>query len=170
MNQRIRCTFFGLTFTERNPSERWYMPLAAFFEYPTPGLRCVIELSNNCNENGYYYQLSILRQHRPWSRRYGTKLIDNIRCEDVIAGARRPTRKDARVRYEWSSAGDGLISKLSAIRSAPPKCFHQGYGKGRGATDDTGTLVAAFDGKHGLHRHVHRDAVRVSFRLSVPYF
>lgn len=58
-------------------------------------------------------------------------------------------RKDARVRYEWSSAGGLVNFDTHGDPVNAPQGFYHGYGKGRGATNDTGALVAAFDGKHG---------------------
>lgn len=58
-------------------------------------------------------------------------------------------RKDARVRYEWSSAGGPVNYDTHGDIHNAPKDFYHGYGKGRNETANAGTLQAAFDGKHG---------------------
>lgn len=58
-------------------------------------------------------------------------------------------RKDASVRYEWSTAGVPVNYDAHGDPVNAPKDFYHGYGKGRNRTDDSGTLTAAFDGKHG---------------------
>jgi hypothetical protein len=58
-------------------------------------------------------------------------------------------RKDASVRYEWSTAGVPVNYDTHGDPVNAPKDFYHGYGKGRNRTDDSGTLKAAFDGKHG---------------------
>ena len=58
-------------------------------------------------------------------------------------------RKDAKVRYEWSSAGGPVNYDTHGDIHNAPKDFYHGYGKGRNETANAGTLQAAFDGKHG---------------------
>ena len=58
-------------------------------------------------------------------------------------------RKDAKVRYEWSSAGGPVNYDTHGDIHNAPKDFYHGYGKGRNETAKAGTLQAAFDGKHG---------------------
>lgn len=59
-------------------------------------------------------------------------------------------RKGARVQYEWSSAGGAVnFDTHGDPAGGAPKGFYHGYGKGRGAERDAGTLEAAFDGTHG---------------------
>jgi len=58
-------------------------------------------------------------------------------------------RKDASVRYAWSSAGGAVNFDTHGDPVGAPKDFYHGYGKGRNQTADAGTLRAAFDGKHG---------------------
>lgn len=58
-------------------------------------------------------------------------------------------QKDASVRYEWSSNGAGVNYDTHGDPVKAPKGFYHGYGKGRNETRQTGTLQAAFDGKHG---------------------
>jgi len=60
-------------------------------------------------------------------------------------------RKDASVRYEWSTAGVPVNYDAHGDPVNAPKDFYHGYGKGRNRTDDSGTLKAAFDGKHGWY-------------------
>lgn len=57
--------------------------------------------------------------------------------------------KDARVRYEWRSAGGPVNYDTHGDPIKAPKGFYHGYGKGKGETADAGTLQAAFDGQHG---------------------
>lgn len=58
-------------------------------------------------------------------------------------------RKDASVRYEWSTDGVPVNYYAHGDPVNAPKDFYHGYGKGRNRTEDSGTLKAAFDGKHG---------------------
>lgn len=58
-------------------------------------------------------------------------------------------RKDASVRFEWSTAGVPVNYDTHGDPVKAPKDFYHGYGKGRNKTGDAGTLKAAFDGKHG---------------------
>lgn len=60
-------------------------------------------------------------------------------------------RKDATVRYEWSTAGVPVNYDTHGDPVGAPKDFYHGYGKGRNKTGDAGTLQAAFDGKHGWY-------------------
>ena len=60
-------------------------------------------------------------------------------------------RKDASVRYEWSTAGVPVNDDTHGDPVNAPKDFYHGYGKGRGKTGDAGTLQAAFDGNHGWY-------------------
>ena len=60
-------------------------------------------------------------------------------------------RKDASVRYEWSTAGVPVNFDTHGDPVNAPKDFYHGYGKGRNKTGDAGTLQAAFDGKHGWY-------------------
>ncbi|KAA3649290.1 MAG: transmembrane anchor protein [Proteobacteria bacterium] len=57
--------------------------------------------------------------------------------------------KGATVRYEWSAEGGGVNYDTHGDPVNAPKNFYHGYGKGRNETAQTGTLQAAFDGKHG---------------------
>jgi len=58
-------------------------------------------------------------------------------------------RKDASVRFEWSTAGVPVNYDTHGDPVKAPKDFYHGYGTGRNKTGDAGTLQAAFDGKHG---------------------
>ena len=60
-------------------------------------------------------------------------------------------RKEASVRYEWSSARGLVNFDTHGDPVDAAKDFYHGYGKGRGASGDKGALVAAFDGKHGWY-------------------
>jgi hypothetical protein len=58
-------------------------------------------------------------------------------------------KEGARVEYEWSSAGGAVNYDTHGDPFGAPRDFYHGYGKGRNQPSDTGTLQAAFDGKHG---------------------
>lgn len=60
-------------------------------------------------------------------------------------------RKDASVRYEWSTGGVPVNFDTHGDPVGAPRDFYHGYGKGRNKTGDAGTLQAAFDGKHGWY-------------------
>ncbi|TVT56520.1 MAG: transmembrane anchor protein [Azoarcus sp. PHD] len=60
-------------------------------------------------------------------------------------------RKDASVRFEWTSAGGPVNYDTHGDPFSAPKGFYHGYGKGRNETGISGTLQAAFDGKHGWY-------------------
>lgn len=58
-------------------------------------------------------------------------------------------RKGARVDFNWSVA-DGVVNyDTHGDPYNAPNGFYHGYGKGRATQEDSGTLEAAFDGKHG---------------------
>lgn len=83
---------------------------------------------------------------------------------DQVAEIKLSMRKDARVRYEWTSAGGIVNFDTHGDPVNAAKDFYHGYGKGRGATNDTGALVAAFDGKHGWFWR-NRSAAEVTITL-----
>lgn len=58
-------------------------------------------------------------------------------------------RKDASVRFEWSTQGGPVNYDTHGDPVGAAKSFYHGYGKGRNETAQAGTLHAAFDGKHG---------------------
>lgn len=58
-------------------------------------------------------------------------------------------RKGAQVTYVWQTSGGQVNFDTHGDPPNPPKDFYHGYGKGRAAVGDKGTLEAAFDGKHG---------------------
>lgn len=60
-------------------------------------------------------------------------------------------QKDAIVRYEWAAVGGPVNYDTHGDPVKAPKGFYHGYGKGRNETAQTGTLQAAFDGKHGWY-------------------
>ena len=57
--------------------------------------------------------------------------------------------KDASVTFDWKSSGGGLNYDTHGDPVNAPKDFYHGYGKGKNETEQSGTLTAAFDGKHG---------------------
>ncbi len=58
-------------------------------------------------------------------------------------------RKDAIVRYEWSTTGGPVNFDTHGDSEGPPKNPYHGYSKGQNKTADAGTLKAAFNGQHG---------------------
>lgn len=58
-------------------------------------------------------------------------------------------RKDARVIFEWSSAGGPVNYDTHGDPVGAPRDFYHGYGKGRNQMGQSGELQAAFDGTHG---------------------
>ncbi len=57
--------------------------------------------------------------------------------------------ESASVNFKWTTSGGGLNYDTHGDPVNAPKGFYHGYGKGRNETQQTGTLKAAFDGKHG---------------------
>jgi len=57
--------------------------------------------------------------------------------------------KGAQVTYQWTVQGGGVNFDTHGDPINPQKDFYHGYGKGKQSMGDKGTLVAAFDGKHG---------------------
>lgn len=57
--------------------------------------------------------------------------------------------KGAQVAYQWVVRGGGVNFDTHGDPINPPKGFYHGYGKGKQSMGEQGTLVAAFDGKHG---------------------
>jgi hypothetical protein len=74
-------------------------------------------------------------------------------------------RKGAQVTYVWQTSGGQVNFDTHGDPPNPPKDFYHGYGKGRAAVSDKGTLEAAFDGKHGWFWR-NRGAADVSVRLN----
>jgi hypothetical protein len=67
-------------------------------------------------------------------------------------------RKDARVLFEWSTAGGPVNYDAHGDPADAPKGFYHGYGKGRNETGQSGELQAAFDGTHGWFWRNRSDA------------
>ena len=79
-------------------------------------------------------------------------------------------RKDASVRFEWSTQGGPVNYDTHGDPVGAPKNFYHGYGKGRNETAQAGTLQAAFDGKHGwFWRNRSGAAVTVILETSGDY-
>jgi hypothetical protein len=74
-------------------------------------------------------------------------------------------RKGAQVTYVWQTSGGQVNFDTHGDPPNPPKDFYHGYGKGRAAVGDKGTLEAAFDGKHGRFWR-NRGAADVSVKLN----
>jgi hypothetical protein len=79
-------------------------------------------------------------------------------------------RKDAAVRYQWSTKGGAVNYDLHGDPINAPKNFYHGYSKGRNTSSDTGTLQAAFDGTHGwFWRNRTNSEVIVTLKTSGDY-
>ena len=79
-------------------------------------------------------------------------------------------RKDATVRYEWSTEGGPVNYDTHGDPVNAPKNFYHGYGKGRNTASDTGKLQAAFDGTHGWYwRNRTTSEVTVTLKTSGDY-
>lgn len=76
-------------------------------------------------------------------------------------------REGARVTYEWTVAGGVVNSDTHADKPGTP---YHGYAKGRNQASDQGTLVAAFEGKHGwFWRNRGKQPVTVTLRTNGDY-
>ena len=79
-------------------------------------------------------------------------------------------RKDARVRYSWSTDRGVVNFDMHADRTAAPAIKYHGYTKGQGKPSDEGELVAAFEGMHGwFWRNRGSEAVTVTLRTQGDY-
>jgi len=79
-------------------------------------------------------------------------------------------RKDATVRYEWTTEGGPVNYDTHGDPVNAPKNFYHGYGKGRNTARDSGTLQAAFDGTHGwFWRNRTKSEVTVTLKTSGDY-
>ncbi len=79
-------------------------------------------------------------------------------------------RKDASVSYEWTTAGGPVNYDTHGDPVRAPKGFYHGYGKGRNEAGKSGTLQAAFDGKHGWYwRNRSGAEVTVTLKTSGDY-
>lgn len=79
-------------------------------------------------------------------------------------------RKEATVRYEWSTEGGAVNYDTHGDPVNAPKNFYHGYGKGRNTASDSGTLKAAFDGTHGwFWRNRSNTEVTVTLKTSGDY-
>jgi hypothetical protein len=78
--------------------------------------------------------------------------------------------KGAQMRYEWSTSGGPVNYDTHGDPVNAPKGFYHGYGKGRGADGDSGTLQAAFDGTHGwFWRNRSKSEVTITLKTSGDY-
>ncbi|MDP1672008.1 MAG: transmembrane anchor protein, partial [Burkholderiales bacterium] len=79
-------------------------------------------------------------------------------------------RKDATLRYEWTTEGGPVNYDTHGDPVNAPKNFYHGYGKGRNTASDSGTLKAAFDGTHGwFWRNRTNSEVTVTLKTSGDY-
>jgi hypothetical protein len=79
-------------------------------------------------------------------------------------------QKDESVNYEWTTKGGGVNYDTHGDPFKAPKNFYHGYGKGRNETAQTGTLQAAFDGKHGwFWRNRSKGDVTVTLKTKGEY-
>ena len=75
--------------------------------------------------------------------------------------------KGARIEFDWSVRG-GVVN-YDTHADAPGIDYH-GYGKGKQSGGETGTLVAAFDGKHGwFWRNRTENVVTIILKTSGAY-
>lgn len=75
--------------------------------------------------------------------------------------------KGARIEFDWSVRG-GIVN-YDTHADAPGIDYH-GYGKGKQSGGETGTLVAAFDGKHGwFWRNRTENSVTIVLKTSGAY-
>lgn len=78
--------------------------------------------------------------------------------------------KNAKVTYEWTTAGGMVNYDTHGDPVNAPKNFYHGYGKGRNTSKDSGTLQAAFDGSHGwFWRNRTSAEVTVTLKTSGDY-
>lgn len=79
-------------------------------------------------------------------------------------------RKDAQVRYTWTTNRGVVNYDTHADRTAPPAIKYHGYAKGQGKRRDEGVLIAAFDGMHGwFWRNRTNEVVTVTLRTNGDY-
>jgi hypothetical protein len=79
-------------------------------------------------------------------------------------------RKDAQVRYSWTTDRGSVNYDTHADRTTPPAIKYHGYAKGQSQRTDEGVLVAAFDGMHGwFWRNRTNEVVTVTLRTSGDY-
>ena len=79
-------------------------------------------------------------------------------------------QKDASVSYRWTTDGGGVNYDTHGDPVGAPKGFYHGYGKGRNETAQAGTLLAAFDGKHGwFWRNRTAGVVTITLKTSGVY-
>lgn len=79
-------------------------------------------------------------------------------------------RKDAKVFFEWSSAGGPVNFDTHGDPIGAPRDFYHGYDKGRNQVGQTGELQAAFDGTHGwFWRNRSNAEVTITLKTSGEY-
>ncbi len=79
-------------------------------------------------------------------------------------------RKDAKVSYQWFTAGGPVNYDTHGDPIGAPRDFYHGYGKGRNETSQSGELQAAFDGTHGWFWRNRSDAeVIITLKTSGDY-
>ncbi|MDO3380264.1 transmembrane anchor protein [Geoalkalibacter halelectricus] len=79
-------------------------------------------------------------------------------------------RKDARVLFEWISAGGPVNFDTHGDPVGAPKDFYHGYDKGKNQRGQSGELQAAFDGTHGwFWRNRSNAEVTITLKTSGEY-
>ena len=79
-------------------------------------------------------------------------------------------RKGASANYEWTVAGGAVNYDTHGDPVNAPKNFYHSYGKGLNKAQDSGTLLAAFDGTHGwMWRNRGGGEVTVTLKTSGDY-
>jgi len=79
-------------------------------------------------------------------------------------------KKGAEARFHWTANGGLLNYDTHGDPYKAPKGFYHGYGKGKQTPEQQGTLVAAFDGKHGwFWRNRSNQTVKLTLRTEGDY-
>jgi hypothetical protein len=79
-------------------------------------------------------------------------------------------RRGAQARYGWTASGGTVNFDTHGEPPNAARGFYHGYGTGRGAAADQGTLTAAFDGTHGwFFRNRSGRTVTITLRTEGDY-
>ncbi len=79
-------------------------------------------------------------------------------------------QKGQKVKYYWTANGGKVNYDTHGDPINAEKGFYYGYGKGRSIGDDSGTLIAEFDGKHGwFWRNRSEDTITITLKTQGEY-
>ena len=79
-------------------------------------------------------------------------------------------QKGQKVKYYWTANGGKVNYDTHGDPINPPKGFYFGYGKGRATSDDSGMLIAEFDGKHGwFWRNRSDETITITLKTQGEY-